>query len=446
MDDLIKILLIIVLFYFLLQIISKFCFPPNNKPSLIEGLCSDPDGIAVPDISVEGDCIDPNVWSGCYDPNNNLTAATNAETCGICSNNYTDGSSPPNQQLCESGDGSDRTSTCKAPTGTTDETVIAAAEALDTENECVGEAGSETGNTWGPSPGRWTPYEWRVGGTGTPDPGTSDPGTSDPGTSDPGTSAPEPATGGTCSDSRYTNEQDCIGSDSSNPNGVCNNYDPSGQSSVTTETVCTDNDSPLFSDSGSCPSGGITNETVPRYSQDLTTETECNSAVTIDASTPFPSPAWIPPTTRATWTVNTWTPNTDCVGSWSQCGPFDANTGDCGVSRYTITTPQSGNGIGCEANTEDTRACNFGEGECVSPDTEQLHEIQTQGSDPTTYEPQTLSNMTFNVVIQPSQPTQPCQPDQTNCSVTTTGPLQSCLIDSDCIDQNAQCINRICIN
>ena len=54
--------------------------------------------------------------------------------------------------------------------------------------------------------------------------------------------------------------------------------------------------------------------------------------------------------------------------------------------------------------------------------------------------------MTFNVVIQPSQPTQPCQPDQTNCSVTTTGPLQSCLIDSDCIDQNAQCINRICIN
>ena len=76
MDDLIKILLIIVLFYFLLQIISKFCFPPNNKPSLIEGLCSDPDGTALPNISVESDCTDPNVWSGCYDSGNNLTSAT----------------------------------------------------------------------------------------------------------------------------------------------------------------------------------------------------------------------------------------------------------------------------------------------------------------------------------------------------------------------------------
>lgn len=412
MNDLIKLLIIIVLFYFLLQIISKFCFPLDTNNTLIEGLCSAPDGSDT-GITVEDDCTDPNIWSGCYDPDNNLTTAMNEVNCGICSNTLLDGSSPITQEMCETLSNDQYSPKCSAPTGTTDETVIASAEALDNQNSCEG-----AGNTWGPVPGTWTPHEWRIGGV-------SQTSTT--------TEPVAPATGGTCSDSQYITEEECIGTDTDNPNGVCNDYDPSGQSSVTTEAECVS----LFSDSGECPSGGITNETPPRYSQDLT-ESECSSAFLVtDPSTQM---EWIPPSTPATWTLNTWTPNLDCVGSWSEC------TVDCSDSTYTITVPQSGNGVQCEAENGDTRNCNFGDGACVNPNTNLL-ETQTQsGSDPSTYEPQTLSNMVFNAVIQPSQPTQPCQPDQTNCNASTSGPLRSCTTTEDCIGEGMECINSICIN
>tara|TARA_Y100000389_G_C17428012_1_gene500785 strand:+ start:565 stop:1833 length:1269 start_codon:yes stop_codon:yes gene_type:complete len=417
MDDLLKFLLIIVLFYFLLQIISKFCFPLDSNNSLIEGLCSAPDGTALTDITDQGNCTDPNVWSGCYDSNNNLTSANSAETCGICNNNYTDGSSPPNQGLCETGTPDQYNSICSAPDGTTDQSVIDAAEALDTQGTC-----ENAGNTWAPAPGRWISYEWRIGDVTPQGPSTSEPSTSEPST---------PSSGGTCTDTTYDNGVDCIG-DSANPNGLCNNTG----TPIDNQGDCEN----AFQDEGSCPSGGVTSEDPPRFSNDLN-EQECSSATCIDPSlcTQDAPIQWISPTIPAVWTVNTWTPDTDCIGSWSSC------TVDCSDSTYTITTPQSGNGSSCEANTGDTRECNFGEGACVNPDTNLLTETQTQGSDPQTYQPQTLSNMTFNVVIQPSQPTQPCQPDQVNCDASTSGPIRSCISNDDCNDQNTQCTNNICV-
>lgn len=417
MDDLLKFLLIIVLFYFLLQIISKFCFPPNNKPSLVEGLCSAPDGTDT-GISVEGDCTDPNIWSGCYDTDNNLTAAVSELNCGICTNTYTDGSSPPNQALCENGSNDQYSSMCRAPDGTTDENLISQAEAITQEDTCT-----NAGNIWGPAPGRWIPYQWRIGSSTQPQEPTS------PDTSNPSESS-TPASGGTCSDTSYENETDCIGNPD-NPNGVCNN---SGDT-INNQEDCLN----AFQDEGSCPSGGVTSDN--RFSDTLN-ESDCSSAICLPGQTTCSegeSMEWTQPSIPAVWTVNTWTPNIDCIGSWSQC------TVDCSDSTYTITTPQSGNGSSCEANTGDTRECNFGEGACVNPDTDLLTQSQSQGSDPQTYQPQTLSNMTFNVVIQPSQPTQPCQPDQVNCDASTSGPIRSCISNDDCNDQNTQCINNICV-
>lgn len=421
MNDLIKLLIIITLFYFLLQIISNFCFPLDINNTLIEGLCSAPDGSDT-GITLEGECTDPNIWSGCYDSDDNLIAANSEINCGICSNTFSDGSAPPTQEMCETGSPDNYVPKCSAPTGTTDETVIAAAEAIGNETSCT-----DGGNIWGPAPGTWTPYEWRVGGV------------SQTTTTTTTTEPAAPATGGTCSDSQYTTEEECIGTNTDNPNGVCNNYDPSGQSNVTTETECVS----LFSDSGECPRGGVfTDSDNNLIFSDTLTETECSNAICIDENECEldTNMTWIPPSTQAIWTVNTWTPNVDCVGSWSEC------TVDCSDSTYTVTVPQSGNGVQCEAANGDTRNCNFGEGACVNPDTTLLETQTHSGSDPSTYEPQTLSNMVFNAVIQPSQPTQPCQPDQTNCNASTSGPLRSCTTTEDCIGVGMECVNSICIN
>ena len=50
--------------------------------------------------------------------------------------------------------------------------------------------------------------------------------------------------------------------------------------------------------------------------------------------------------------------NTNCIGAFSTCAA------DCGVSTFSISTPQSGQGANCANNHGDTQACNPGDGDC----------------------------------------------------------------------------------
>ena len=52
--------------------------------------------------------------------------------------------------------------------------------------------------------------------------------------------------------------------------------------------------------------------------------------------------------------------NINCEGNWSPCYE------DCSDSIYTVTVPQSGQGVACEANDGASRVCNPGDGECCA--------------------------------------------------------------------------------
>ena len=415
MSDLLKLLFAIIIFFFILQIISKVCF----KSNLIEGLCSAPDGqdqtSAYPDqttCEAAGSCSDgSSLEPDCTTAGETWTPYTwtEDETPGQCYNQNT------NEIVPDIGSASLCTGSCNNVDGLPVNNETECSEKLSDEGTCNGDpiTGGQTAcsamdppGTWvGPSiTAQWTPYEWRTGS----------------GESTTGELTPT----GTCSDNQYTTEETC------EQNGVCNNAD---DSTPTSSEQCTG----LWATLGSCQAGGFNNDNVPPTpSEDATTSEECSAADCADGAGGTTGCIWTDPEEgpSAEWTQNVWTPDRDCEGTWSPC------TGECETAdqrTWVGTQAQSGNGAPCPPAVD----CTPGMGGCLAENQELLVDSsdlpeRTQGN---------LQNMNFNVIIQPVQPSQPCQPGFGDCPYTMTGPNNPCSTNDDCTDDNTVCQNNMCV-
>jgi hypothetical protein len=406
MSGLLTLVLFIILFYFILQLTSKFCF----KPPIIEGLCADGTGVDNPSFTDQNTCEDQGLCDdvvsqtqtvcenggGAWTPFTWTDDVVPAIT-GTCSDTqYVD---EPN---CVSHGGCNNDGGSSALLDATESTCVTtySDQGSCSDTNILNDVDCTTaGGTWTPPvvPAIWSPNVWT-----------------------PVTPADVvPVVTGTCSDGIHLDETTCLAT------GTCTNAD---NTSPLNATECT----ALWATIGSCEAGGVDGLTGLIPSATATTETDCANSDCTDTQGVTSSCEWSPETEgpRAVWTDNTWTPDIDCTGSWSVCTDV-CETAD--QRTWIGTAAQSGSGVACPTAVD----CQVGQDGCVTQGQELL--VDTQQGDS-----QTLSTMNFNVILQPPQPSQPCQPGQTTCNLTTLGPVTSCLSIDDCYDGNTECINNIC--